>query len=341
MKTSILSFLAVVAMTCAPTAFGQAIQQPTSQVVPIVSPQEWANSPAAQNVQQPTLQNAAYGNNANGNATGNPGCDSNGGSGGCDSGCQSGCGLGGNCGAYDPCCPTKYFSIFGGFTTFQDIDYSLDLNDPNGGSIDLDAILEMKGGWGLGSAVGRSLGRNTRGEFEFTYRTASVESGAIVVDGRPVGSAELDGTLDMYSFMPNLLFDLCPKGRFNVYAGVGAGIVFKNFEIVEPSVERTPLVEADRFKHVYHICMRCVSPAEAQRLPHEQSLGPGLSVPRPARRPPQLLAQLPWQGIRVDQPLLGGAIRLSARPLGGHAGRRRHGPRQLLHHAGQRAMDRP
>ena len=32
----------------------------------------------------------------------------------------------------------------------------------------------------------------------------------------------------------------------------------------------------------------------------EQPLGPGLSVPRPARRPPQLLAQLPGEGIRLD-----------------------------------------
>ena len=40
----------------------------------------------------------------------------------------------------------------------------------------------------------------------------------------------------------------------------------------------------------------------------EQSLRPGLSVPRLARRPPQLFAQLPRPGIRVDQPLLGGAI---------------------------------
>ncbi len=230
MKTRTLLFLAVVALTSVPATFGQYNQQPTGPSVPVYSAQQWVNSTVGQNTQQAMTQNVGYANSSFSGANGGGGCDN--GSGNCNCG-SSHCG---GCGAYDPCCPTKYYSIFGGVSDFQDIFYSLDLDDGNGGTLDLDAILATETGWAAGGAVGRSIGRRMRGELTFTYRTASVENGGVLIGGQPIGAVDLDGSLNMYAFMPNLLFDFCPKSKFNPYVGVGSGVVFQDLEVIEPTI---------------------------------------------------------------------------------------------------------
>lgn len=230
MKTRIMLFLAVVALSSAPATFGQYYQQPTGPTAPVYSAQQWANSTVGQNNQQTMNQNVSYANNYLANGNGSTGCDNVGGN------CNCGSSHCGGCGAYDPCCPTRYISIFGGVSDFQDIFYSLDLDDGAGGTLDLDAILATETGWAAGAAVGRSIGRRMRGEVTFTYRTASVEDGSINIGGQPIGSLDLDGSLNMYAFMPNLLYDFCPKSKFNPYVGVGSGIVFQDLEVVEPTI---------------------------------------------------------------------------------------------------------
>lgn len=243
MKTRISLFFALAAMICVPSAFGQYVQQPNRPVAPVVSPQNWAASPAARNIQQPVTQNTTWNNQDQNAATASVGCDSYCGPRGCDSGCGTGCdsgcdagcgiggGLGGRCGEYNPCCPTRYFSVFGGGVYYNDLNIDLTLTDPFGDlPAEIQTGLSMNDGWGFGGAVGRSIGRKCRGEFEFCYRNANVNG--VAVNGDPI--LGLDGYLNQYSFMPNLLFDLNPNGRINLYAGVGAGVVFNDLQFGVP-----------------------------------------------------------------------------------------------------------
>lgn len=180
------------------------------------------------------------------------GCDAACGPGGaCDSACCGMAGCGGRCGGrlglggrlggrggnqfggYDPCCPTRYFSVFGGASIFEDIDLNLDVAVPGGPADSLDAILEHNDGWAIGGAVGRTFGRRLRGEFEFAYRNAALDTAAIAVQGQPPLAIGLDGQTNIYSFMPNLLFDLNPGGRLNLYGGVGAGVAFIDLDANE------------------------------------------------------------------------------------------------------------
>ena len=259
---------ALSAIFCASTAFGQYYPQP------VVSPQQNWNAAAANTGQQAINQNTGYAT-IGAPVRGNVGCDARGGCGnGCDG--RGGCGLGGGCGVasgcgllggglgggcglgggggfgggcYDPCRPMKYFSFYGGQTHFEDVILNLGVTGPNGPVGNASALIGTDDDLGFGGAVGRSFGRRFRGELDFTYRKADVEYGAFTIAGGPGIAIPLTGDLETLSFMPNLLFDLNPNGRFNAYFGVGAGVSFNELTVVEPTTPIGVTVQDSSFAY--------------------------------------------------------------------------------------------
>lgn len=239
MKNRISLYFALAAICFAPTAFGQQYYNPQAGV-PVVSPQQAQNgiyrgttAPITNN------QNIGYNTQAAAQATAN-GCDG----GACDTygGCDAnGCGVGNGCdGAgcgigggglrghlYDPCCPTKYLSLYGGASDWKDINFF----DDNGGY----SFFGSGDEFGIGGAVGRSLGRRCRGEFDVTWRRGEANYFEAGASGSVGISSPASGQADVYSFIPNILVDLNPNGRINGYIGVGGGVAFTNLDYVADS----------------------------------------------------------------------------------------------------------
>jgi opacity protein-like surface antigen len=229
-------YFAVAAICFAPVAFGQQYYNPQQAGVPVVSPQQ-AQAGVYRGTTAPitNTQNIGYNNQAAAAQAAANGCDSNGCDGNaCDgNACDgAGCGIGNGCGIggglrghlYDPCCPTKYFSVYGGASDWKDIKFF----DDNGGS----TFYGSGGEFAIGGALGRSLGRRFRGEFDVTWRRGEANyfeanSGTSVIISEPA-----TGQADVYSFMPNLLVDLNPNGRINGYIGVGGGVAFTNLDYI-------------------------------------------------------------------------------------------------------------
>ncbi len=169
------------------------------------------------------------------------GCDGAGcggcGGGGCGLGSRLG-GLGGGCGGgsgcWDPC---RYFSLFGGWSRPEDVAAAFTVAGGAGGTGSID--FEMNDGWSFGGAIGRRVRPNVRVEGEFAYRNTTFDhvsgSGAAAVIGQQI---PLDGKTNLYSGMLNIAYDFTCFRRFTPYVGVGAGVVWVNADVVEPT---TPL----------------------------------------------------------------------------------------------------
>ena len=167
-------------------------------------------------------------------------------------------------------CPASsgYFSIFGGGTSFDDLRTStLNVQDSIFGNFDDgQASLELNEGWSIGAAVGRRMCRRLRTEFEFSYRSATTENGSLLGDGSgsgpvfplepvsfpgigditpppivfpgfgdlPTGTLPLDGRLNTYALMTNVLIDLNPGMSTVFYVGGGAGVNINSLNFNEP-----------------------------------------------------------------------------------------------------------
>ncbi len=132
---------------------------------------------------------------------------------------------------------------------YEDINFNLGLFDPTQQGAFLDAPLDLNDGFVLGGAVGRTLGRRFRAEMEFSYRNARLQSAGVSINGQPQGTLDLDGTLNQYAAIPNLLIDLNPGGRFNLYTGFGAGVVFNDLDAREPTTPIGVRLRASSFAY--------------------------------------------------------------------------------------------
>jgi opacity protein-like surface antigen len=253
-------FVAAVTTCFAPLATAQVSGQTT---VPILTPQQAWQATTLQNSTAPPVQPVAYGGQTAQVAAAAAGCDS------CVGGCDArggNCGNGGSCGAagcnpcgggyaagglvgrycgrgfagaagagcgsYDSWCPTRYFSVYGGATYFHDIDPNISVAAANLPVTTVER-LDLNDGWGIGGAVGRSVGSRLRVELDFTYRNATVNTATLNVNGVSSGAIPVEGRANLYSIMPNLLLDLCPHGPLNAYIGVGAGVSFNDLQVFE------------------------------------------------------------------------------------------------------------
>ncbi len=232
MKIRISMYFAVAAICFAPVAFGQQYYNPQQAGVPVVSPQQ-AQAGVYRGTTAPitNTQNIGYNNQAAAAQVAPNGCDSNGCDGNaCDgAGCGigNGCGIGGGIGGglrghlYDPCCPTKYISLYGGASDFKDFQLN---------SGDQSSFFGTGDEWGVGGAIGRSIGRRFRGEFDVTYRRTQANYYQFEVSPGAAIGEPATGKADIYSFIPNILVDLNPNGRVNGYIGVGGGLAFTNLD---------------------------------------------------------------------------------------------------------------
>jgi opacity protein-like surface antigen len=141
---------------------------------------------------------------------------------------------GAQCGA-NQCCNDRYLTIFGGAASFNDIGFDLALTAPGGAQTGLSAIVEQNDGWTVGGAIGKRLSRRVRGEVEWSYRNASLNSASVVLNGVPLANAALDGQLNAYRSTSNLLFDMNPGGRINMYFGGGVGVGVIDLDATEPT----------------------------------------------------------------------------------------------------------
>ncbi len=141
----------------------------------------------------------------------------------------------GSCGCEVASCSNRYFTIFGGASTFNDIGFDIYSVDPAGSPSDFSAIVEENNGWTIGGGIGRRLAPRVRGELEWSYRNASLDSASIVQNGNVQGPADLDGQLNVYRQTTNLFFDVNPNGRFNAYFGGGVGVGFVDLDATEPT----------------------------------------------------------------------------------------------------------
>ena len=105
--------------------------------------------------------------------------------------------------------PTGYYLGGGlGATIAED-------SDIDGAGIDTEA--DMDTGFAGVAAFGYRYGSNYRGEIELGYRTNGIDdlSGA---------TTAVQGDVNTWTLMANVLYDYSPAGKFRPYFGVGAGI---------------------------------------------------------------------------------------------------------------------
>lgn len=172
----------------------------------------------------------------------------------CGSACGSACGCadscGGQCGGRtglrdrllggrgNDCnqwCPERYVTIFGGAATFNDIGFNVNTVDPAGAPSSFSTILNQNDGWTIGGGIGQRIRRRLRGEIEWSYRNATLNTAEIVVNNVPQANANLDGEINVYRSTSNLFFDFNPGGRFNAYFGGGVGVGFVDIDAQEPT----------------------------------------------------------------------------------------------------------
>ena len=227
MKFRLCFCLALLAICFAPIAVAQQVYQPMAGM-PAVLPQQ-APYGAYQGAPNMMPAHQAVGYNMPMVGSFQPtvqGCDS------CDTcvGCDSnGCDVGNCCCGqlYDPCCPNVYLSFYGGWSDFSTpgniaMDWlSFTQNSFSGWGVEYGTHEEF----GVGFAVGRTLGRRFRTELDFTWRRGQANN---MVQAQDFSA---QGKVDVYSLMPNLLVDLNPNGLINVYGGVGGGIAFTNLGV--------------------------------------------------------------------------------------------------------------
>ena len=105
--------------------------------------------------------------------------------------------------------PTGYYFGGGlGATIAED-------SDIDGAGIDTEA--DMDTGFAGVAAFGYRYGSNYRGEIELGYRTNGI-------DGLSGATTAVQGDVNTWTLMANVLYDYSPAGKFRPYFGVGAGI---------------------------------------------------------------------------------------------------------------------
>lgn len=149
----------------------------------------------------------------------------------------------------DPCQPERYLMIFGGAATFNDIGFNITATDPAGATTDLSAILEQNNGWTIGGGIGRRFRKRLRGELEWSYRNASLNSATLALNGQPQANGTLDGQINVYRSMSNVLFDLNPCGRINAYFGGGLGLGFVDVDAQEPATPLSARLQGSSFMY--------------------------------------------------------------------------------------------
>lgn len=155
---------------------------------------------------------------------------------------QSGCGCGGRSGKLrsiaralrpfgDPGCYESYRSVFGGWSELED----------EGGTAFIDG-LDFNDGFIVGTAKGIYLNDKTRIERETSWRNNSAET--LTATG---GTFPLDGRMNNFSRMVNVVRDFRTDSRVQPYAGLGLGASRQDGEFTVNGVD----LEVDDWAFAY------------------------------------------------------------------------------------------
>ena len=132
------------------------------------------------------------------------------------------------------CCePMFYYSLFGGFTTSNDISGLGPGPSFETGVLPVAGALQFDDGFGAGFAIGQWQGRNLRSELEYSYRRNAVATlQRTTLSGTDIQG--IDGSIDVHAGLTNLYWDfnrfrMMPQIKF--YAGAGAGFAFLNVDV--------------------------------------------------------------------------------------------------------------
>ena len=105
-----------------------------------------------------------------------------------------------------------YLAVSGGLNRVFDLDYEAEAGLTD---FDTDGEIEFDYGFRGGAAIGHRFGGNLRGELEFAYSSTDADE----VDG-----IDVDGSLDIFSVLAKLDFEMEFFGWWHPYIGIGAGL---------------------------------------------------------------------------------------------------------------------
>jgi opacity protein-like surface antigen len=107
-----------------------------------------------------------------------------------------------------------YLAVSGGLNRVFELDYETE-GDISGSDFDDDGEIEFDYGFRGAAAIGKRFGGNWRAELEFAVSSA---------DADEVDEADVDGSLDIFSLLAKLDYEMEFFGWWHPYIGVGAGL---------------------------------------------------------------------------------------------------------------------
>jgi len=106
-----------------------------------------------------------------------------------------------------------YLAVSGGLNRIFELDYEAEEDFP--GEFSDDGEIEFDYGFRGAAAIGKRFGGNFRAELEFAVSSA---------DADEVDEADVDGSLDIFSLLAKLDYEMEFFGWWHPYIGIGAGL---------------------------------------------------------------------------------------------------------------------
>jgi opacity protein-like surface antigen len=130
-----------------------------------------------------------------------------------------------------------YLAISGGLNKIFDLDFDADSGSPTGGPGELEFDYGFRGA----AAIGKRFGNNFRAELEFAG--SSTDGDSYDLDGG--GGGKLDGSLDIFSLLAKLDYEMEFFGWWHPYIGVGIGGAVVSADDLGPPGNPNPIDESD------------------------------------------------------------------------------------------------
>lgn len=111
-----------------------------------------------------------------------------------------------------------YLAVSGGLNKVFEQDFE---TDGGPAPFTVDADIDFDYGWRAGAAIGKRFGSNFRGEVEFAYSST---------DADDVAGVGVGGSLNIFSVLAKIDFEMEFFGWWHPYLGVGAGAAHVNID---------------------------------------------------------------------------------------------------------------
>jgi opacity protein-like surface antigen len=130
-----------------------------------------------------------------------------------------------------------YLAISGGLNKIFDVDFDADDTAPTGGPGELDFDYGFRGA----AAIGMRFGNNFRAELEFAG--SSTDGDSFHLDGD--GGGNLHGSLDIFSLLAKVDYEMEFFGWWHPYIGIGAGGAHVTADELGPPGNNFPIDGSD------------------------------------------------------------------------------------------------